>query len=140
MVKKVIIFTDGASRGNPGQAAAGFVIQTDDGVIWSENGVYLDVVTNNVAEYSAVKLALKKLATDFINWLPAKVLVKADSLLIVEQLSGRYKIRNSKLKVFFDEIKSLEEKVGEVRYLHIPREKNFLADRLANQALDKKNV
>lgn len=137
-MKRVIIYTDGASRGNPGHASAGFVIQTDDGVIWSQEGIYLNQATNNVAEYTAVKLALQKLTLDFAKWLPLEVELRADSLLVIQQLCGRYKIKNPALKRIYEAVKGLEPKVGKVSYIHIPRAQNFLADKLANMALDNR--
>lgn len=136
-MKKYLINTDGASRGNPGQAAAGIVIQTADGVIWVEEGIYLGKMTNNEAEYQAVILALTKLKNDFAKHLPAEVVIRADSQLVVSQLSGRFKIKNSNLKTLHKEVKSLEAEIGQIEYLYLPREKNFLADKLANLALDK---
>lgn len=137
-MKKFIVYTDGASRGNPGHAAAGFVIKDETGLIWIQQGVYLDVTTNNVAEYTAVKLALQKLVDDFLKYLPTQVTVRTDSLLLVEQLNGRYKIKNPNLKILFEQIRKLEKKIGQVSFVHITRADNFLADRLANQALDAK--
>lgn len=135
-MKKFIIFADGASRGNPGPASAGFIIKSLDGVIWVQDGLYLGTATNNVAEYSAVKLALNKLIDNFSNFLPVEVEVRVDSQLIARQLSGLYKIKNPTLKTIFTDIKLLEELVGKINYAHIPRNQNFIADKLANQALD----
>jgi ribonuclease HI len=135
-VKKIIVYTDGASRGNPGHASAGFVIQTSDGVIWYQGGVYLDKATNNVAEYMAVKLAFEKLIKDFSHWLPAEIELRADSKLVIEQLAGRFKIRNPGLLPIYQQIKTLIPQLGEVSFTHVPREQNFLADGMANQALD----
>lgn len=135
-MKKFIIFADGASRGNPGPASVGFIIKSLDGVIWVQGGLYLGTATNNVAEYSAVKLALKRLMDDFSNLLPVEVEVRVDSQLIARQLAGLYKIKNPTLKTIFADIKQLEELTGKVNYTHIPRNQNFIADKLANQALD----
>lgn len=135
-MKKFIIFADGASRGNPGPASAGFIIKSSDGVIWVQDGLYLGTATNNVAEYSAVKLALKRLIDNFSNILPVEVEVRVDSQLIARQLAGLYKIKNPTLKTIFADIKQLEELVGKINYIHIPRNQNFIADKLANQALD----
>lgn len=135
-MKKFIIFADGASRGNPGLASVGFLIKSSDGVIWVEDGLYLGTATNNVAEYSAVKLALKRLIDDFSNLLPVEVEVRVDSQLIARQLAGLYKIKNRALKTIFADIKQLEKMAGKINYIHIPRNQNFIADKLANQALD----
>lgn len=131
-----VIHTDGASRGNPGPAACGLVIQSADEVIWVQDGKYLGVATNNVAEYSAVLWALQRLVTDFSKFLPSKVEFRLDSLLLAKQLGGDYKVKSPHLKTLFNLIKELELRVGSVRYMYTPREKNFLADRMANKALD----
>jgi len=135
-VKKFVIFTDGASRGNPGQAASGYIIKTNEGVVWVEEAVRLGVATNNEAEYTAVKLALQRLAHDFSSDLPSVVEIKTDSQLVARQLAGIYKIKNPKLKVLFEEIKKLQGDIGKIVYTHIPRQENYLTDRLVNQALD----
>ncbi len=131
---KLIIYTDGASRGNPGQASYGFTISSGKGHLIYEEGKYIGVTTNNVAEYTAVLEAFKYLK----NGYPEKLQIDlfADSRLVVEQLSGRFKIKNQNLKILFDQIKILEMEIGSVFYTHIPREKNFKADSLANKALD----
>jgi len=138
-MRKYFIYTDGASRGNPGPASCGYLIKSDDGVIWVQDGVYLDIATNNYAEYMGVFLALKRLLEDFEKQLPAEVEVRADSQLVVRQLSGVYKIKNLDLKLLYQQVKELELKIGKVSYLYIPREENYLADRLANMAIDKHN-
>ncbi len=135
-MKKFIIHTDGASRGNPGNAAAAYVIQTDDGVIWVQDGHYLGIATNNFAEYSAVKMALERLIKDFSKHLPAQVEFKADSQLVANQLSGIYKIKHPELFKLYQQVKALEPQVGEVTYSYTPRANNFLADKLANIAID----
>ena len=135
-MKNFIIFTDGASRGNPGHSSCGFIIKSLDGVIWVQDSLYLGIGTNNIAEYTGVKLALKRLITDFHKLLPVEAEVRVDSQLVAKQLNGLYKIKNPNLKTIFLDIKQLEIKVGKVNYLHIPRTQNLLADKLANYALD----
>lgn len=134
--KKYIIYTDGAARGNPGPAAAAFVIQGEDGVIWVQEGVALGHATNNKAEYTAVKIALERLVKDFASSLPASVELRSDSMLMVNQLSGNYQVKNEELKALYESVKALEKSVGKVSYVYTPRSNNFLADKLANQALD----
>lgn len=136
-MKKLLINTDGGARGNPGPASSAFIITGEDGKILVENGCFLGFSTNNEAEYRAVKLALERVKEDFASYLPLEVEVRADSRLVVEQLSGRFKVKNPKLKILFAEIKNLENKIGKVVYLYIPRKDNFLADKLVNQILDK---
>lgn len=137
-MKKFIIYTDGASRGNPGQSSAGFVIKDVDGVIWHQECVYLGKATNNFAEYMAVKLALERFIKNFRHTLPARIEFRVDALLIASQLSGIYKIKSQSLKQIYDQIKLLESQAGIIIYKQIPRAENFLADRLANLALDQK--
>lgn len=131
---KLIIYTDGASRGNPGKASYGFTISDEKGNLVFEEGKFIGITTNNVAEYTAVLEAFKYLK----NGYPEKHQIDlfADSRLVVEQLSGRFKIKNPRLKLIFEQIKILEMEMGSVFYTHIPREKNFKADGLANWALD----
>lgn len=132
---KLVIYTDGASRGNPGRASYGFTISDDKGNLIYEEGKYIGVTTNNVAEYTGVLEALKK-AHKFSKS-HGEIELFADSRLIVEQLSGNFKVKAPHLKPIFDQIKVLEMEIGKVFYTHIPREKNFRADSLANEALDK---
>lgn len=132
---KLIIYTDGASRGNPGNASYGFSIRDSKGKILYEEGKFIGITTNNFAEYSAVLGALEYVRkemgdTEQINFL-------MDSRLAVEQLSGRFKIKSPNLKSLIYKIKQLESNLT-VTYKHIPRELNKDADYLANQALDNR--
>lgn len=131
---KLIIYTDGASRGNPGRASYGFTISNEKGNLIYEEGKFIGITTNNVAEYTAVLEALKYLKRTYFKKLQIELF--ADSRLVVEQLSGRFKIKNLNLKILFDQIKILQIEIGDIFYKHIPREKNFKSDSLANQALD----
>lgn len=133
----LIIHTDGASRGNPGPASYGYIIQSKDGVILHQEGKILGIQTNNVAEYTGVLSALTYIKEHFSKKAPHQIKLIADSRLVVEQLSGRYKIKNPNLKLLLEQIKILEMDLGRIVYEHTPRENNFIADRLANQALDK---
>lgn len=130
------IFTDGASRGNPGPSSYGFTISDRAGKVLYEEGKYIGIATNNVAEYSAVLEALRYVKSSFKNNLPVEIDFFADSKLAVEQLSGNYKIKSFHLRELITQIKSLEEEIGQVSYQHVPREKNRIADKLANIALD----
>ncbi len=129
---KFIIYTDGASRNNPGLASYGYAIFSETGEDIFREGKYIGIATNNVAEYTAVLESLKKA----IELGGSEVSYFADSKLVVEQLSGRYKIKSPHLKDIVLAIKQLESKVKKITYNHIPREQNSLADALANQALD----
>lgn len=128
------IYTDGASRGNPGKASYGFVIFNDDKkkVYWE--GKYLGIKTNNFAEYSAVLKALEYVGANFP--LVSEVRFYMDSKLVAEQLSGRYKIKSPNLRPLVSQIKILLNGFKKVSYKHIPRSENYMADAAANKALD----
>lgn len=132
----LIVNTDGASRGNPGPASYGYVIKNKDGVILHQEGKKIGVATNNIAEYTAVLSALEYINNNYSHKLPHQILILADSQLIVRQLSGIYKIKNIGLREIFYKIKELELTLVNVTYKHIYRQENFVADRLANIALD----
>ncbi len=129
-----IIHTDGGSRGNPGPAAIGCVIE-QNGKIIKEISNTIGVTTNNVAEYTAVLVALEWLSKQFGNGICATFF--CDSQLIVEQLSGRFKIKDEKMKNLFMKVKTFEVKNQfQVSYVYIPRSQNSHADALVNRALD----
>jgi ribonuclease HI len=137
--KKFIIHTDGGSRGNPGPAAIGVVIEEVGGVLKKEYGEYIGETTNNDAEYQAVVFALKKLKL-LIGKEGAKTATlefHVDSELVERQLSGQYKIMDEKIKRFFMEIWNLKIDYGKVSFKHVMREKNQEADRMVNAALDR---
>lgn len=131
---KLFIYTDGAARGNPGPASYGFVILEEEKIVYKE-GKTLGITTNNVAEYTGVLEALKYVKNKHLKK-NLKVELYADSKLVVEQLSGRYKIKAKHLKEIIEKIQILAIELGGVIYSHIPREQNSLADGLANEALD----
>lgn len=132
----VVVYCDGGSRGNPGKSAAAFVVTTRGKVI-HKGSVFLGESTNNVAEYSAVILALKWLVKN-LSGISNEVTLILDSELVVRQLNGFYKVKNSKLKILFSTIKDIENKItAHINYTSVRREKNHLADSLVNQVLDK---
>ncbi|MDP3882680.1 MAG: ribonuclease HI family protein [Candidatus Staskawiczbacteria bacterium] len=138
-MKKFIIYTDGGSRGNPGKAGIGVVICNEMGQEVKKYGEYLgDGLTNNDAEYQAIIFALKKFKAVFGKTLAKNtdIEIKADSELVVKQLSGEYRLENPKIQHFFIEIWNLKFDFKSVKFKHIPREKNKEADRLVNEALD----
>ena len=133
---KIIIYTDGGSRGNPGPAAIGTVIQYDGKE--KEYGKAIGKATNNVAEYQAIIFALKKIK-QLIGKEKSKkreVEVKADTELVVKQINREYKIKKDGLKDYFIELWNLTQDFKKVTFTHILRNKNKDADRLVNQALD----
>lgn len=134
MNKKLVIYTDGGARGNPGPAAIGAVVGS------KKYGEYIGETTNNIAEYKALVFALKK-AKALIGKTKAKeteVECNADSELLVRQLNGEYKIEDENLQPLWLEIWNLKLDFKKVVFKHIPREKNKEADRMVNEALDKK--
>lgn len=138
MKHNFLIHTDGGSRGNPGQAAFGVVIESASAGWRKEYGECIGEATNNVAEYSAVVFALKKLKS-LVGSEKAKdsaVQVHADSELLVKQLNGEYKIKEENIRNLFLDVWNLKLDFGEVSFRHIPREDNRGADKLVNQALD----
>lgn len=134
---KLIVYTDGASRGNPGQASYGFTVCDESGKLLYEEGKYIGITTNNVAEYTAVLEALKYIK-DKYSKKKLQLELFADSKLVVEQLSGRFKMKSEHLKPIFEKIKLLSIELGGMIHTHVPREKNIEADRLANLALDSR--
>ncbi|MBI2052638.1 MAG: ribonuclease HI family protein [Candidatus Ryanbacteria bacterium] len=136
--QKIIIYTDGGSRGNPGPAALGVVIQNAKGQTLKKYGEALGVKTNNEAEYEAVIFALKKmkqlLGKEKIK--NAVFEIRMDSELVCRQLLGEYKIEEERLFPLFIKIWNLKMDFGQVLFRHIPREKNREADRMVNETLD----
>jgi len=136
--QRIKIFIDGGARGNPGPGASGVVIKDIRGVVIKKYSQFLGEVTNNVAEYSALILALKKIKLIFgknkIKQLELEVF--SDSQLLVEQLNGKYKILNPAIQKLFLEAWNLKVEFPVFKIKHIPREENKEADYLVNQALD----
>lgn len=137
--QKLIIYTDGGSRGNPGPSAFGVVIQDENGRVIREYGEYLgDRHTNNEAEYQAVISALKKLKQMLgkKNLKEIPIEFRTDSELLVNQLNGKYKVEGETIIPLFIKIWNLKIDFGPLVFIHVPRGKNQEADRLVNSALD----
>ncbi|MEI7603753.1 MAG: ribonuclease HI family protein [bacterium] len=135
---KYILHTDGGSRGNPGPAAAGWVISQltikSDELIISKNCKYLGIQTNNYAEYSAVIEGMKEcLGNGFFN-----LEVKMDSELAIKQIKGIYKVKNPQIASFMKEIVELKKKFETISFTHVYREYNKEADRMVNLCLDER--
>lgn len=126
---------DGASRGNPGPAAIGVVIQDHEGSTNLEISHYIGQATNNQAEYRALITALEEAA----RLGAGHVDIRTDSKLMVEQIMGNYRVRNAGLKPLFDRAVRLLSACGTHTIAHIPRSQNAPADALANTALDNRN-
>jgi ribonuclease HI len=129
---KARLSTDGGSRGNPGPAAAAYVLETEDGTVLDAHGETIGVATNNVAEYRALVDGLRKAVEFQVDDLE----VVSDSELLVKQMRGEYRVKNKALIELSLEAARLARQIPSVRYLAVRREQNELADRLVNEALD----
>ena len=134
------IHTDGGSRGNPGPAASGYVIEGDD-IRSVHAGQFLGVQTNNVAEYTAAILGLNRLKAliGVERARAAHVRVMSDSELLVRQVNGEYKVKDVELKKLFVDLYNARQDFGRVTFAHVRREHNQQADRMVNEALDRED-
>jgi mutator protein MutT len=128
----VTIYSDGGSRGNPGPSAAGYVVLNNLQEVIAEGGEYLGVTTNNQAEYQGVRLGLEKA----LELGYKKVDFKVDSMLVVNQMKGIYKIKNRELWPINERIRTLMEQFDRVTFTHVNRQFNQLADGMVNKTLD----
>lgn len=128
----MIVACDGASRGNPGPAGIGVQITDDDGTVVAEIARGLGVATNNQAEYTAVIEGLRRA----LELRATRVTLRSDSRLLVEQLSGRFRVKNPTLQRLHKEVRDVAARFEGVEYEHVPRERNTEADRLANEGVD----
>lgn len=138
-MKKIVIYTDGGSRGNPGPSAAGVVFCNEKNQIIKKYFEYLgDNLTNNQAEYMAVVIALKKFKSTFGKKLAksSEVELRSDSEFLVKQLNGKYKVLDEKIQPLFLEVWNSKFDFGTIKFKSIPRERNKEADKLVNEALD----
>jgi ribonuclease HI len=129
---RLIVACDGAARGNPGPAGVGVHITSPDGRTVAEIARGIGVATNNVAEYTAAIDGLTR-ATELGA---THVLLRSDSRLLIEQLAGRFRVKNPTLQRLHAQARSLVKRFRSVEYLHVPREQNKEADRLANVGVD----
>lgn len=133
---KLKIYADGGARNNPGPAGVGIVIYDENGKELEEISRYLGERTNNQAEYEAVITALEK----SLKYKPEHIDLFLDSLLIINQLQGQFKVKNHGLKSLHQKAVDLVLKFKKVNFNSIPREKNKLADKLVNKAIDLKSA
>ncbi|MDI6602285.1 MAG: ribonuclease HI family protein [Thermoanaerobacteraceae bacterium] len=131
----LIIHTDGGSRGNPGKAGIGIVLEKENGEK-EELYKYIGITTNNIAEYTALKTALLRA----IELDEKEVAVFMDSELVVKQIKGEYKVRNDGLKPLYNDIMNIIKKFNRFEINHVMRENNKEADRLANKAMDEECI
>jgi ribonuclease HI/pterin-4a-carbinolamine dehydratase len=132
-IEKMKLFADGGSRGNPGPSASGFVLLDQEDNVVIDEGVYLGITTNNQAEYTALKLGLERALKEGVRELE----VYMDSMLVVNQMKGIFKVKNRDLWPIHDAIKVLVPKFRKIHFGHVPRELNKLADAAVNRALDE---
>ena len=128
-----LLMVDGAARGNPGDAGCGAVICDESGKVVKELSRYLGRTTNNVAEYEGLLMGLDAL----VQLGRKKISVQSDSQLLVRQLNGEYRVKDEKLKVLYQRAMTLLRQFDAYRILHVYREMNKLADRLANRGIDE---
>ena len=130
-INSVIIFTDGASRGNPGPAAIGAIIKDTGGKLITSISQPIGRATNNQAEYRAIITALEQA----INLGVSQVEIRSDSELVTRQINGQYRVKTASLRPLYLQVKQLQGQFKDFSITHIPRHQNREADRLANMAL-----
>ncbi len=132
-MEKIIIHSDGGARGNPGPAGIGAVLNADNGIVLAEISKYIGETTNNQAEYQALIAGLEKAKELYAEELDCYL----DSELVVKQLNREYKVKNAELAPLFLKVHNLSLVFKKIKFIHIRREFNKEADRLANEAMDK---
>ncbi|MER5262391.1 bifunctional RNase H/acid phosphatase [Actinosynnema sp. NPDC002837] len=132
---RVVVEADGGSRGNPGPAGYGAVVLDESGAVLAERSAGLGVVTNNVAEYQGLIAGLRAAA----ELGASEVAVRMDSKLVVEQMSGRWKVKHPSMQPLVAQAREVARAFDRVSYEWIPRERNQRADRLANRAMDEQS-
>jgi ribonuclease HI len=130
--QRLILRTDGGSRGNPGPAGAGVVIENAAGKALAQGRKFLGRITNNQAEYHALILGLQAVS----RYQPMSVQVLLDSELVVHQMNGRYQVKDAGLLPLYQQARQLVATLPEVSFTHVPRSQNHRADTLANEAMD----
>ncbi len=130
---ELFINVDGGSRGNPGPGASGWIIKDKNGKVLVKEGLFFKECTNNQAEFTALKMALKA-ASEYGK---CSLIIKADSQLMVRQYLGEYKIKNAELQILMGEIKELAQNFKQISINHIPREQNKEADAICNLIMDR---
>ncbi|PIS39427.1 MAG: hypothetical protein COT33_02070 [Candidatus Nealsonbacteria bacterium CG08_land_8_20_14_0_20_38_20] len=137
-MKKIIIYTDGGSRGNPGPSAIGVVFRNEIGQEIKNYSQYIGEATNNEAEYNALIFGLEKFKQLFGKKLAqvSEIEIRSDSELIIKQLNGEYKVLEPKIQTLFLRAWNLKLDFKKVKFRFISREKNKEADRLVNEALN----
>jgi ribonuclease HI len=133
-MRRLIVETDGASRGNPGLAGAGIIIKDEREQQLESIHTFLGVTTNNQAEYKALIEGLQAVS----RHRPDAVTVRMDSELVVKQMTGQYRVRHPEILALYTEAVEIASGFSEVTFVHVARERNPGADRLANLAIDSR--
>ncbi len=133
LLEEAKLYTDGGSRGNPGDSACAYAICKMDGTVVEKAGFYLGVATNNQAEYYGFKRGLERARDLGID----KVTLYSDSELVVNQMNGKYKVKNQELAPLHQEVKALADLFEKVTFVHVPRELNKITDQEVNKILDE---
>ncbi len=132
LLEEAKVYTDGGSRGNPGDSACAFVICDMDDNVVEKSGFYIGIATNNQAEYAGFQRGLERARELGID----KITLYSDSQLVVNQMNGFYKVKNQELAPFHQQVKALAESFEKIAFVHIPREQNKRADAMVNETLD----
>ena len=127
------LYTDGGSRGNPGKSACAFVICKMDGTVVEKSGQYIGVATNNQAEYTGFLRGLERCTDLGIN----KIVLMSDSQLVVNQMNGKYKVKNQELAPLHQQVRELADSFESIQFVYVPRELNKTADLEVNRILDE---
>ncbi len=135
---KFTIFADGGARGNPGPAGSGAIVRDEKGKTVATVSEFLGHTTNNVAEYTGILRALEKLR-DYVGSDSGEtdVVIKMDSMLVVKQMKGEYRIKHPNLTPLASRVQELCRQFKSVSFSHVYREQNTEADKLANEAMDR---
>jgi len=134
LLEKIVVYTDGGSRGNPGPAAAGFVLRDNNGVELKRKAFFLGKTTNNVAEYTAIIKAIEAA----LQIGAEKLAIFSDSELLVRQINGRYKVKSENIKPLYRQAMDLMGQLNSWKVSHVRREMNVQADAIVNQAIDRR--
>jgi len=133
LLEEAKLYTDGGSRGNPGESACAYAISKMDGTVVEKAGFYIGIATNNQAEYYGLKQGLERCRDLGIN----KVTLYSDSELVVNQMNGKYKVKNQELAPLNQEVKAISDSFEKVTIVHVPRELNKITDSEVNRILDQ---
>ncbi len=133
LLEEAKLYTDGGSRGNPGESASAFAICNMDGTVVEKAGQYIGIATNNQAEYYGFLRGLERARDLGID----KITLYSDSELVVNQMTGKYKVKNQELAPLHQDVRDLANSFGRVEFIHVPRELNKITDQEVNRILDQ---